>query len=397
MRHYLKYIVVIAIYGIFVYLSVLATPPVDALSNDAQAFVDAAKSPFTANQFIDLGYPVVLSLIIKILGTSNLYYMQIANYIFWMISTYLVYLSLITVGSKYAKQIGLLMLFSPLFLTFSAKIYSEPLAALGISLLLFGHLRASKLSLAIGSVIAITTKSLFFPGIILLLLYYLYKKMYKLALPIAIVLILLIPYILSSLGGGRSLYNLAIERAKLDHSYDQIIACAPYYLSYPLGQKVLPSYEGICRQNDFTTDLPGSELNPYKVAYKIREEGFTYTDWINSVISNPIKYSLVFIVGLFNLILFEGIYPSILLQLPGYLVVLCYVVLKLILNLYLWIKVCVAGKNNYLILLPIFYLVLSVGHFQVEPRYIYPLVPYIYFLVGIPYKPTSTHKSDSHQ
>ena len=221
--------------------------------------------------------------------------------------------------------------------------------------------------------------------------------MYKLALPVGIALILLIPYILSSLGAGRSLYNLAIERAKLDHSYDQILSCAPYYLSYPLGQKLLPNYEGICRQNDITSNLPGSELNPYKVAYKIREEGFTYSDWFSSAISHPFKYILVFIVGLFNLVLFEGIYPSILLQLPGMLVLVGFLACKVFLNIYLWHRVYLAGKHHFLLLMPLIYLVLTVGHFQVEPRYIYPLVPYIYFLVGIPLKTTSTGKSDNHQ
>jgi len=129
--------------------------------------------------------------------------------------------------------------------------------------------------------------------------------------------------------------------------------------------------------------MPGYESNPYIRAVEIRESGFTYSDWWQSIIKHPVKYVLVFIVGLSNLVLFEGIYPSILLQMPAWLIPIIFIVTKLCLVSYLWLKVIKVGRYNWLYLFPLIYLVLMIGNFQVEPRYIYPLIPYIYFLIGL--------------
>lgn len=375
-------VVSLILYLFIVSLVIKFTPANQALLHDAGAYYQMALSGIRDN-FIDPGYPTVLSFLIKVLGPDNLIALQVSNYIFWSISAYLIYLSLKKMNSKSAKFAGILMLFSPLFLTFSAKLYSEPFAALGVSLLIFGAVTYSWLGLMLGSIILGSTKSIFIPGLILLALYYIVKHEFKKFVPLLLGVIVLAPVFLNSLGGGRSLYNLAVERAKLEQSYDQILACAPYYLSYPLGQKLLPQYQGVCHQNDPVPTMPGYESNPYIRAIEIRENGFTYRDWLLSIVRYPVKYLLVFIIGLFNLVLFEGVYPSILLQLPGWVMPLVFIITKICLVSFLWYKVVIASRKNWLYLIPILYLVLMIGNFQVEPRYIYPLIPYIYFLVGI--------------
>jgi len=375
-------ILAIVTYIAFVVLAVKMTPASEALLHDAGTYYELALSG-SRTSFIDPGYPSVLSLIMRVFGSNNFIALQVSNYIFWGISSYLIYLSLKKVNAKKAKFTGFLMLFSPLFLTFSAKLYSEPLASLGISLLLYGATVYGWLPSILGSIILGSTKSLFIPGIIIFSIYYLWKRDLKKFIPLFVGVVILIPIFISSLGGGRSLYNLSIERAKMEQSYDQILACAPYYLSYPLGQKFLPLYEGVCHQNDPTPDLPGYESNPYINAMEIRENGFTYSDWWQSIIHHPIKYLLVFLVALSNLVLFEGVYPSILLQMPNWLIPILFVVAKLCLTSYLWLKVIKVGKINWLYTAPLLYLILMIGNFQVEPRYIYPLIPYIYFLSGL--------------
>ncbi|MEI8232350.1 MAG: hypothetical protein WCG44_01265 [bacterium] len=378
----LKTIAIAAVYVTLVFLVIRATPTSEALLHDAGSYYHATSSIWT-NTFIDRGYVVALSLIMRLVGGDNIIALQIANYLFWLVSCWLIYKSLTHLGAKHSKLTSLLMVFSPLYLTFSAKLYSEPFAALGVSLLLYGVSAHGSLALLIGSVILGSTKSLFIPGIILLAFYYLFRREFKRFVPLLFGTLILIPVFVSSLGGGRSLYNLAVERAKLDQSYDQILSCVPYYLSYPLGVKLLPQYEGVCHQNDPDPSMIGYQSNPYIRAVEIRAKGFTYLDWWQGIVQHPVKYVLVFIVGLFNLVLFEGVYPSILLQMSPWLIPIIFIVTKLALVSYLWLKVIKVGKRTWSYLFPLIYLVIMVGNFQVEPRYIYPLIPYIYFLVGL--------------
>ncbi len=378
MKNFLVISLYISLAGVFIWM----TLPSQALLNDAGTYYQLALTG-SLSSFIDPGYPTALSLLMRVVGQGNLIALQISNYLFWSISAYLMYLSLKQLNEKSAKLTGFLMLFSPLFLTFSAKLYSEPFASLGVSLLIFGIATSTWLSLVVGAIILGSTKSIFIPGIIILGLYYLVRHEYKRFLPLLIGVVILAPVFITSLGGGRSLYNLAVERAKLDQTYDQILACVPYYLSYPLGQKLLPQYQGVCHQNDPSPEMSGYERNPYVRAQEIRKSGFTYADWWKSVVQHPVKYLLVFTVGLFNLVLFEGIYPSILLQLPGWAIPIIFILTKLVLVSYLWVGVVRTGFSNWKYLTPLIYLFIMIGNFQVEPRYIYPLIPYIYFLSGL--------------
>jgi hypothetical protein len=375
-------ILIAIVYAILACLVIKATPPSQALLHDANTYYQAATSRVT-NNFIDQGYPLFLRLFINIFGENNIIALQVTNYIIWIFTTFFIYKSANFLGTKKAKLVGLLMLFSPLYMSFSAKLYSEPLASLGVALLVYGTSVSLSVPLFLGALVLAFTKSIFVPGIILLSVYFLFTKKYRLFISMSLAILLIVPIFHRSLGGGRSLYNLSIERAKLDQSYDQILACIPYYLSYPLGQKLLPQYQGICHQNDPSSDMPGYDANPYVRAVAIRENGFTYRDWWGSVLNNPLKYLVIFLVALSNLVLFEGVYPSILLQLPGWIIMILFITTKIMLVTFLWYKVIVAGKKNWLYLVPIIYLMVMIGNFQVEPRYIYPLIPYIYFLVAI--------------
>lgn len=381
-----------------------ATPAADALIYDAQSYYNQANTYLsdgffadaTSNNssFIDSGYPLVLSLAIKLFGFNNIVSLQILNYVFWIFSSWLVYLSLLKMKSKYPGQLALLMLFSPLLMTFSAKIYSEPYAALGVSLLIYANIHlineerfTSHLAILFGSFILFTTKSIFILFVPVMLAILLIKKRWIGILYLLISVALLSPFLLSSSKGGRSIYNLAIQSSKIEQSYDQIFACAPYYLSYPLGKLLLPRYEAVCRHNDPDPVSEGYDANPYVLAVSKREDGFDYLDWLELVIAHPIKYSFVIIVSLTNIVFFEGVYPTILTKLPAILMIPIFVVCKIILSIYLWTRVfIVAKKESFWWMLPLIYFVVVVSNFPIESRYFYPLIPFMYFLAGLSYR-----------
>lgn len=277
----------------------------------------------------------------------------------------------------------MLMLYSPLYLSFGAKLYSEPLSSFGVALLTWGWVSGGVAPLVIGTFALITTKSLFFPAVILLAAYALTKRSYKILYPLLIGILISLPIVISSYLGSRSLYNRAIQVSKTTQSYSEILACSPYFVSYPLGLKLLPNYQGVCHQNDPSPAMPGYDSNPYVIAKELRDSGFTNQDWLNMILKSPLKYLLAMVVSLDNFLLFEGVYPSILTQLPPLLMVVLFIITRVGLSLYLWSRILVVANIKPLYLFPLFYLFLVIPHFQVEPRYIYPLIPYIYFLAGI--------------
>jgi hypothetical protein len=391
----------ISIFIVIASVVISTTPPELALEHDAMSYYDTAVRMVedkniigsffsSSSQFIDHGYPTFLATIMQITGTNNVVALQATNYILWMSSSWLIYISLGKIGSKHAKFTSFLMLFSPLYLTFSGKVYSEPFACLGASLIIYSLVSMakqptlrSKLALSIGGIILFSTKSVLLPFIIPLGVYLLYKHKYHYLLSLILVPVILLPSIIGSLGGGRSLYTLNIQSSKLEQSYDQILSCVPYYLSYPLGKALLPQYEGACHQNDASPSMPMYDRNPYVLADISREVGFDYLDWLARLVQNPFKYLLVTMVSLSNIVLFEGIYPSILLLLPFPLMILGFVFCKILLSLYLWVNVWKRVRANWVIGFPIIYFVLVVTNFPVEPRYFYPFIPYIYLLAGL--------------
>lgn len=393
-----KHFIYILLYLITLVIVIRITPASAALINDANSYYQtavelvnnhAALSSFfsPAPQFIDRGYPTFLALVMQIIGTNNIVALQFANYILWALSSYLVICAVNLAGVILRPWQKYIMLFSPLFLTFTSKLYSEPLACFGTSLLIYALATlvkqpslVGKMSLLFGSIILFSTKSVFLPFALILTIYILIRRQFSYLLYLALALAVLTPSIVGASRGGRSLYNLNIQSSKVEQSYTEILSCIPYYLSYPLGRATLPNYQGICHQNDPTPEMPGYAHNPYIMAAIKREGDYTLTDWSYMVLQNPIKYMLVILVSLANIILIEGIYPSILLLLPMPIVIICYLICKIILSLYLWRSAYLAGKINFLLLTPILYFALVITHFPVEPRYFYPLIPYLYFL-----------------
>lgn len=377
-----------------------ATPAPLALQHDAKAYYYTAIDMVENNkiirsflssspQFIDHGYPTFLATLMQFVGPDNIFAFQVANYLLWVGSAWLVYRSLRLLGSKRAAYAAVLMLFSPLYLTFSAKIYSEPLASFGTSLLIYGVATMlkrpslyGKFALTFGGIILFSTKSVLLLFLLPLGIYLLWRREFNYLLWFLLIPIILFPSILGSLGGGRSLYTLNIQSSKLDQSYDQVLACAPYYLSYPLGQLLLPSYQGVCHQNDPSPAMPGYASNPYVLSDIKREQGYGYSDWFRLVLSHPIKYLLVMFVSLFNIIFIEGIYSSVI-HLSPFWAWIGFIAAKIILSLYLWLSFFKVGRKKPLLLSPIIYFVLIVTNFPVEPRYFYPLIPYLYFIVGL--------------
>lgn len=368
------------------------TPKSAALIHDAAGYLSRAQelvsNPFSiftifSPSFIDQGYPFFLALLGNLIPLKLTTIYQLINYILWAISSYLVYRSLMQLKSSKSGIFGLLMLYSPLYLSFGAKLYSEPLASLGVSLLIWGWVSGGVVPLIVGVFTLVTVKSLFFPGIILLAIYALYTRRHKIFYVVIIGLVLSLPLVTSSYLGSRSLYNRAIQVSKTTQSYAEILSCSPYFVSYPLGLALLPNYQGVCHQNDPTPSMSGYDSNPYVVAERLRSTGFTNQDWLNMIIREPLKYLLVMVVSLDNFLLFEGVYPSILTQFPTIILASLFIVTRLILSLYLWSRLILVANTKPRYLLPLLYLFLVVAHFQVEPRYIYPLIPYIYFLAGI--------------
>lgn len=379
-------------YPFLVGLFLTLTPKEDALIHDAAGYLSRAQelvtsplSVFTniSPSFIDQGYPFLLALLGNLIPLSTTTFYQLINYLLWALSSYFIYKSLVFIKSPKANLFSLLMLYSPLYLSFGAKLYSEPLSSLGISLLTWGWLSGGIFSLFMGVFALATTKSIFFPGIILLAIYTLIRRKFYLFYSLAVSILISLPLVISSYLGSRSLYNRAIQVSKTTQSYTEILSCSPYFVSYPLGLALLPNYQGVCHQNDPVPSMPGYESNPYVIAKELRDSGFSNQDWLNMILKSPLKYLFVMIVSLDNFLLFEGIYPSILTQLSPPLIEILFILTRVILSLYLWSRVLVVLNMKPKYLIPIFYLFVVIAHFQVEPRYIYPLIPYIYFLAGI--------------
>lgn len=394
----IKKLLFLTIYLGLVGVVIMHTPPSDALLHDANSYYQTAVelvnnhailSSFfsTTPQFIDRGYPTFLALVMQIVGSNNIVALQISNYALWALGCYLITRAVNLSGIGLKPWQKNFMLFSPLFLTFSAKLYSEPFACFGTSLLIYAIATlihkpsfVGKLSLLFGATVLFSTKSVFLPFALILAIYIVMRRQFSYLIYLLIAIATLTPSIIGASGGGRSLYNLNIQSSKVEQSYPEILSCVPYYLSYPVGTALLPSFQGVCHQNDSTPSMPGYAHNPYVLAAGKRAGDYTLSDWSSLIIHNPAKYTLVMIVSLANIIFIEGIYPNILLLLPVPLVIICYLICKIILSLYLWRSVYLAGRVNILLLAPILYFALVVTHFPVEPRYFYPLIPYLYFL-----------------
>lgn len=308
---------------------------------------------------------------------------------------------------KKARGVSVLMALSPVFMTFSAKLYSEPLAAFAVSMIIFSltHLsnfRKSIVPLFFGIVVLLATKSVLLLIVIALFFLMLLNKKWLHALTISLALVLVLPLLTSSMSGGRSRYTLAVQTAKLNMSYLENLACISYNLSFPLGKAILPDHQNTCIIFYADPNLPRYEKNPVSIANQKyhSQESFAYQDALREILHQPLKYILVILVDLVNLVFVEGFYANVLLDTPFFLQIILYIYGKA-LSLWLWFRLfrVVSGfwsKNKLattILLSPLLYFVFVVSHFHVEPRYFYPFLPWLYFVGSL--KPSTLSKLTS--
>jgi hypothetical protein len=387
----------------------LNTSRSEALEFDANSYFELAKQLVQNNsiisnffdpnaKFIDQGYPTFLALLMTIIGEQQIIVFQIANYFLWLLAATMIFLALNLIQP--GKVINYLIFISPLYASFSPKIYSEPLAAFGLSLIIYSLVCVyqkrsnsfSLLALFVGQIFLFTSKSMFLYLFPLIVLYLLIKKSRLLIFVSFVSFLIIVPRVISSSQGGRGEFNLAIQTAKTQLSMDQILACSLYHLSYPIGQKILPQYQGICHQNDPTPQMPGYSQNPYLVASTTPSDSKGLYALINLVLRQPTKFVLIATTSLFNFIFFEGLYPSTTLLLPTQLQPLVWLIFKATFSLFMWI-LFIAGSIRilktksldlfFITILPSLAFAGTVIFFPVEQRYIYPLIPLIYFTASL--------------
>lgn len=399
MKYFNKILFVILFWISISAFSYLTTSPQETLSNDASTYystaINLAKQQnifysffSTDSSFIDLGYPIFLSILITIFGSQSIILLQFANLFLWLLTCLLIFCSLEVIQPK--GRYNLLIFFSSLYLAFFPKLYSENFAALGLAMIIWSIVRLNKnlntkLSLTfllLGSIILFSTKSMFLCFIPLLVIFTLVKRNFKATIIVMISLVLLIPRIQASRQGDRAGFNLAIQLAKTNLNYSEILSCVPYYFSYPIGQKLLPNFQGICHQNNPDVSMPNYSKNPYTIATKYQQLHYRLFDYLSLFLQNPIKTLLIFISSLFNFILFEGIYPNTLANLPYLISIPIWLITKVFFSVFIWIRFF---KNfRYpLIIFSFLTFIATVIFFPVEQRYIYPLIPFIYFTASL--------------
>jgi hypothetical protein len=354
----------------------------------------------TQKSFIDLGYPFVLSLLIRLFGTSIIVY-QLFNYLCWFLAVVFIYKALLLItNTRRAFWGSFLMACSPIYLTFSAKLYSEPFASLGFAMVIYFlikyKLRKNYLSILcvlVGMVIFSFTKSVYAFLAIPIFYFSLTKRNVWEYLILIISVCLLVTRLYFSIVGGRSDYNLAIQVSKIYQPYSTIGACSVYYMSYPVGKFVFPKFEGACHQNDPQPYMPKYTQNPYINAEKIRSN-FNFGKWLLIVLSNPIKYFVVMLSSLTSIVFIEGFYENITEHFGSVLAIIFFATTKLFFAFYIWSNVL---KNFRMFLkkgpirallsvVPLIYFFAIVGNYPPEQRYFFPLMPWVYFYASFDQK-----------
>lgn len=350
----------------------------------------------TFSSFIDVGYPFFLSLMMRYL-TNNIIIYQLFNYAFWFVATVFVYKTLLLLTNyKRAFWGSFIMACSPIFLTFSAKLYSEPFAAMGVAIIIYFLVQYkinrryyTLMGVVLGMIIFFFTKSVYFLLIVpITALVISRRNFYEISI-LVISSLLLITRFYTSFIGGRSDYNLAIQSSKLRQSYVMLSACSFYYLSYPVGEFVFPEYEGVCIQKPPAPNNSLYFLNPYVIAS--RTEGFGINDWFRLVLSNPVKYFVVVLSSMFSLVFIEGVYSNITNNFNSLIALIFLGVVKVLFAYYIWSRVFVnfmsfskkSWKVALLSIFPLLYFFVIVGNFPVEQRYFYPLMPWLYFYAAL--------------
>jgi hypothetical protein len=403
-HNYLIYLAIITTGAIF---SIRLTGIQEALQFDAKSYyllgLEIASQKLNLinilamPRFIDLGYPLILSFLNQIFGNVILIY-QIFNFLFWFLATIFVYIALkLVTNGKQAFFGALVMACSPIYFTFSAKLYSEPFASLGLSMIVYfllkyklGKSLFSLWGVLLGMLIFFFTKSVYSLLIIPIIFLSLTRRSVDEYLILILSMILVIVGLYFSIGSGRSNYNLAIQSAKIHQPYSAIGACSLYYLSYPVGKFVFPKFEGICHQNDPKPYMFGYDQNPYILTEGSRDS-FGFGSWLGVILSNPIKYLTVMLSSMTSVIFVEGIYANITEHFNSIPAVILFGGIKVAFAIYIWRNTIknfkIFLKYGFgialLSLMPLIYFFLIVGNYPVEQRYFFPLMPWVYFYTAL--------------
>ena len=356
-------------------------------------------------RFVDVGYPLVLAIASGLFGTT-VRVGQIANVMMFGIASVFHLLAVrklldnleTPLRSRRQFLVAGAFFLSPLFLTFSGKLYSEISAAMGLEILLCSilHLwspRGSKSAplsrffwssaLVIGSFLFVVTKSAFFPLLILYVIAFIILRKRRLAMLTAVGLLICTPFYLSAQRGGRGIYSFATQVAKLQWSYSEIAASALYNYSDTLGKTLLPSYTRLLQQNPRSKD-DADPRNAYMLAEREREQGFSYPEGFRRIADDPIKYFLLALATLPAMVAAEGLYPAVSGTLPYPLVVFLWITLKQVLSLTLWagfVKLLIRHRRIplvHVLALPIFYFTVVYANFSMEQRWFFPLLPLLW-------------------
>lgn len=388
-------------------VSLILTSPSQALQSDAIDYYSMATSLsqqkfslinlFTLREFVDVGYPFFLSLVMRIIPKNILVY-QIINYIFWFGAVVLIFKSLtLLMERKKAFLASFVMALSPVFLTFPAKLYSEPLAALGVAIALFSLISYKKFKkyrylswFLVGTIILACTRSIFAPLAAIVYCFMPTKKKLFEYLIILVGIALIGVRLYHSYSGGRSDYNLAIQVSKLHQTYSTIGVCSVYYLSVPVGNYLFPHKRSACVQRYPSEEEIDYTQNPYYLGDKLRRN-FNFSIWLQIILNDPFKYSLIVVSGMTGLIFLEGFYGSITSQFMSPLPVIFFALIKIVFAYYIWVN----AIRNFLVFkrksllkaliltLPLIYFVVVVGNYPIEQRYFYPLLPWLYFYLSL--------------
>ena len=356
---------------------------------------------------VDVGYPAILASALMLFG-NTVRVGQIANVVMFGITSLFYFLAI----QKLAGQLGSplrsrrqfllpgMFFLSPLFLTFSGKLFSEITAALGVALLVCSiiYLWSTdesqtallsrpywSASMIIGCSLFVVTKSAFFPLLILYAVLFMILKKRSLARLTLISMVICLPFYVSAQRGGRGSYNFAIQIAKLQWSYPEIAASAVYYYSDTLGKTVLPSYADLLQQNP-GPDTVVDRRNAYVLAVGLRDQGFSYVEGFESIAKDPLRYLAVALGTLPAMIAVEGVYPAIGNLVPYPVRLALWIVLKQALSLALWSGLLLLVRRQrrnplvIVLVLPIIYFVVVYGNFSLEQRWFFPLLPLLWLL-----------------
>ena len=385
-----------------------------ALLYDGHGYYDSARAVFegTADRllrqqgqgaFKDIGYSNLLSLWFWIAGTS-VRASQFLNALLWGLTALLLQaISRRWLNPRQAFVFGCLVAFSPMISSFSPKIYSETCALFGGVLSLWGwfalrdRTTGATGAWAGGFALLVLTKSAFFPLLLLLTFGLLIRRYWRAALPMALVLVLCYPVQKAIQGGGRGIYAVAGQVARMELWPASVVArCGVYSLSWQLGARLFPEVAGACApfegQVDLTQPRIGAEMNAMPWIRREIGRGFDYKAGLTAILSRPFKYLAVSFVNLLGAVWLDGVFPSATDGWPQGVKVMLWVFLKVMLSTVLWgmaIAVCASvwkQRQRWSLVLP---LVLPIAYILVfhmnllgEQRYFLPILPLLYLLAS---------------